>query len=395
MMTIFDILIYVAFAFFASSLAKKSYIYIKENDISPEKWDKYLTYFVLFFALIAGVRWNVGADSLSYAHWFAYPTHEVHEKEPLWWLLVSFIHKTGLHWTIGLAICGFAQIFFVTQALKGYRWILVFLPFVFFGGRYWIDCMNAVRQMMVACGFLWSVRFIYERKIWYYVAFVGCASFFHQSALILLPFYFLYPLIDISDKRYTLIGILIVCVLLGQSPAFQGFAKYFKIVADATDYEGYGLSMSQLLLMGNTDQGLAFGPMMLTYILIPIFIIWFGPQLKEQFTEKIPMFNIWYNLAYFYACGYFLVCNISHLFIRPMMYFELFQMVMATLLLYYLWTEYREYGIRQTVTFLFCFVIALNTVWDVSKSSGNPPLLDTKTYKVFIFHTSKNKPIGI
>lgn len=394
-MLLFDLFIYGFFAWVGYYLAKKSETYVEDNEIPYTSWDKYLIYFVIFFTIIAGIRWNVGADCLSYAYIFSKPDYVPYTKESLWWLLVSFIHKTGFHWTIGLAICGFVQVFFLTQALKNYRWLLVFLPFVFFGGRYWMDCMNAVRQMMVACGFVWASRFIVERKIWYYIAFVACASFIHQSALILLPFYFLYPSIDISAKRFTLIGILIACLVLGQTPAFQSFAQYFKFVADATDYEGYGVSMTQLLLQGQTDLGLSFGPMMLTYILIPIFIIWYGPEIKEQFADKIPMFNIWYNLAYFYACGYFLVCNISHLFIRPMMYFELFQMIMATILLYYLWAEYKEYGIRQTVTLLFCFVISLNTVWDVAKSSGLSPRLETKTYKTFIFHTSKQNPLGL
>ncbi len=47
-MFIIDILIYVFFAFFSSSLAKKSENYIGENDLSSDKWDKYLIWFVVF-----------------------------------------------------------------------------------------------------------------------------------------------------------------------------------------------------------------------------------------------------------------------------------------------------------------------------------------------------------
>lgn len=395
MMAIIDILIYIAFAFLASSLAKKSENYIEENNLPPIKWDKYLTYFVLFFTVIGGIRWNVGADSLSYAYWFAYPQSSEHTKESLWWMLVNFVVSNGLHWTIGLAICSFIQIFFITQTVKAYRWLLVFIPFVFFGGRYWLDCMNAVRQMMVACGFLWASKFIVERKVWHYIIFIGCAYLVHQSAVLLLPFYFMPSYFDITKKRVLLISILLICFVLGQTPAFQGFANTFKHIADLTNYEGYGNTMTQMILKDKTENALSFGPMMLTYLAIPIFIIWYGGQLREAYGKSIKYFNLWFNLAYFYACAYFLVCNINHMFIRPLMYFSLFQMVIAALLLNHLWKEYKLYGLRQSATILFCIIIFLNTGWDVFKASGYPPLQDTKTYKVFLFHTSKQKPIGI
>lgn len=116
MMTIIDILIYVAFAFFASNLAKKSEDYIEDNDIAPSQWDKYLTQFVIFFTIISGIRWNVGSDSITYATIFA-KGMTFDSSEKLWSLLVQTVHSLGLHWAIGLGICGFLQIFFVTKAL--------------------------------------------------------------------------------------------------------------------------------------------------------------------------------------------------------------------------------------------------------------------------------------
>ena len=97
----------------------------------------------------------------------------------------------------------------------------------------------------------------------------------------------------------------------------------------------------------------SFGPMMLSYLLIPICIIWYGSELEEEYCEKIPYFNLWFNFAYLYACGYFLVCNIGHYFIRPVMYFSLFQMVIAAGLLRFLWCDYVNIGRRQIATLFF------------------------------------------
>lgn len=389
MMTIIDIFIYVAFAFFASNLAKKSENYISENNLSPTQWDKYLTYFVLFFTVIGGIRWNVGNDSVSYALIFSYKPIDFESNEKLWTWIVYLFQHFGVHWMFGLAFCAFVQIFFITKILQPYRRLLVFVPFVFFGGRYWPDCMNAVRQMIVGCGFLWASKFIYEKKPILYVGAILIGSLIHQSAIILLPFYFIPNKLDITEKRWLLITILLVCVAVGQVAHLAGLSGYVQTIAGATHYDHYGASMGEMLASGYSDEALSFGPMMLSYLLIPMFIIWFGTELKHKYEDRIPYFNLWFNLAFFYACSYFLVCNLGHIFIRPVMYFSLFQMVIAALLLHHLWTEYIKYGIRQIPTYAFCLIIATNTSWDVVKSSGK--VFEPTTYKVAFFHSDQRK----
>lgn len=389
--TLIDILIYVAFAFLASSLAKKSENYINENEESPLIWDKNLWLFVIFFTIIGGIRWNTGSDSVSYAITFARGEIDPSNKEILWKSIIQVLHAIGIHWIFGLALYAFIQIFLITETLKPYRKLLVFLPFVFFGGRYWLDTMGAVRQMTVACGFLWSSKFIFERKPLYYAAFIVIGSMIHQSALILVPFYFIPNKLQLENKRWILIIVLFACVAIGQTPAFQGFSGYVEMIAGATNYDDKIEGLTELLTSGQYDEALSFGPMMLTYLLIPLFIIWYGPQLKEEYEDEIPYFNLWYNLAYLYACGYFLVCNISHYFIRPMMYFSLFQMVIATMVLQYLWTRFKEYGIGQLACYLFCVVIFTNTAWDVYKASSSGRILESSTYKISFFHDDQKK----
>lgn len=395
MMVIFDILIYVVFAFFASSLAKKSNEYIAVSGESPLAWDKYLWRFILFFTIIGGIRWAVGSDCIAYARIFDHVEIGPSNKEILWKTIVRVIRALGLHWMFGLALYAFIQIFFVTDTLKPYRKLLIFLPFVFFGGRYWMDTMGAVRQMTVACGFLWASRFIFERKALYYAAFIIIGSMIHQSALLLTPFYFMPNKLQLEDKRWLLIFVLFACVIIGRTPAFSALAGYAQIIAGATNYDDKVDGITKLLTSGQTDEALAFGPMMLTYMLIPIFIIWYGPQLKDKYGVKIPYFSLWYNLAYVYACGYFLVCNISHYFIRPMMYFSLFQMVMATMVLDYLWTRFKEVGANQLACHFFCLVIFTNTAWDVYKASTSGRIIESTTYKVSFFHNDQKQWFGL
>lgn len=389
MMAIIDILIYVAFAFLASSIAKKSENYIEETNIEPIHWDKYLTYFVLFFTIIGGIRWNVGSDSITYSAMFSHLPVKFDSSEKLWDYIVYIIQSSGLHWGFGLAFCAFLQILFITKTLQPYRGILIFLSFVFIGGRYWMDCMGAVRQMIVACIFLWASKYIYEKRILYYIGFVSVCSLIHQSAIILLPFALFPSKIDITDKRFTLIIILFGCFILGQISQFSGLASYVQTIAGATDYDLYGKIMSESLQSGYDKEALKFGPRMLSYLLIPLFIIWFGPELRDKYRDKIPLFSLWFNFSFLYSCFYLLVCNLGHIFIRPFMYFSLFQMVMATLVLQYLWTEYKKFGLRQVATITFCLVIAINTCWNVYNASGLP--FETSTYKISFFHKDQQR----
>lgn len=258
-----------------------------------------------------------------------------------------------------------------------------------------MDAMGAVRQMMVACGFLWASKFIYEKNFVKYVLFILVGINIHQSAILLLPFYFIPNKLQIENRRVLLLAFLLGCFVLGKTPAFQSAVGLLQTIAGTTNYENYSEYMSSMLMNGKSDEALNFGPMMLSYLAIPICIIWFAPEMKSRFGKIIPYYDLWYNLAYFYACSYFLVCNLSHLFIRPVLYFSPFQMLMATLLLYYLYKEYHLYGKRQLITIAYCLIICVNTTWDVVKASTSGLEWEITTYKVFFFNSDQRKKINL
>ena len=388
-MFVFDILIYLAFAMIMAYFAKGSvYLYA-----DSKRWDKYLILYILFFSFIAAIRWNTGSDAISYARMFDAGQFPDDTGEFVWLFFVKLIHELGIHWTVAFGILAFVQIYFIVKPLKEYKFILIALPFVLFGGRYWDDLMGAVRQMVIGAMFVWASLYIYKRKLILYFLFVIGASTIHRSALILLPFYFMPTNYRIMDKRYLLIFILIACCLIGQTPAYQGAIGYIQLLTNFVGLDTYTGTVSTLLMQKESAEALAFGPMMLTYLLIPIFIVWYGPELEERYAKKIPYFNLWYNFAYFYSCGYFLVCNISHLFIRPMLYFILFQMILSSLLLYDFFYADKKIRKNPLIIILFCLVISLGTVWNIHKLAGKR--FDSVTYKTFFFHTDDMARFGI
>lgn len=160
-MFLFDILIYVMFAWVMCWFAKTANNY-GEGSLGSKY---YIWYFMLFYTIICGIRYNVGVDSLGYI--IQFKTGKIGEarlEESLWVWFVQAIHRAGIHYTVGMGLVAFVQIYFIVRTLKGYHYILAALPIVLFGSLYFWSMNNGMRQMTAACVFLFASRFIVEKK---------------------------------------------------------------------------------------------------------------------------------------------------------------------------------------------------------------------------------------
>lgn len=395
MMVIIEILIYFFFATVMSWLASLGWKHEREkvsfsedsNDLSvyegsSSHWNVYLTWFVIFFTVIAGIRWNVGSDSIAYAVMFRDNRIAEGSTEPLFQLMIKLVNECGFHFSVGLGLMAFIQIYFITKSLERYQYILIFIPFVLFGGRYWQDLMGACRQMMAACIFMWALKFVVERRMIHYFIIIGICYLIHNSSLLLLPIYFIPVRLRILQHRYILLTILLVCVIIGQSPSFAALASYVEEFAIFIGYDRNATVLSDSLKSDVLGERLSFGPIMLSFLLISMYIIWYGPVLEEKYETQMPQFYLWYNISFFYASAYFLVCNLGHIFIRPIQYLELAQMYMTSLTLWYLLTEWKQYGGRPLSAILFIVIVELTLTWGIVKSGASHNIL---VYKTFFF----------
>ena len=362
-----ELFIYLLFASIMSYLAWVSRRAQEAGLYKIDEMDPYLWGYIFFFTFIGGFRWSVGGDSITYAKHFAFGTPEVRSGEWIWYYLTNGIHNLGLPWETGQIVCSFLQIFFIVYALKEYRYLLVFIPFVLFGGRYWGDLCGATRQMMVACAFIWTSKFITDRKMVKFLLFIFVAQFLHHSALFLLPFYFIPLNGDWYKKQWLLTSILLICVLLGQIEYFSSYIGSWTKIAEFADYEQHASNMDRML--SQDSERLSFGITMMSFLLIPLFIIWYGPHLKRISLHN-KYFNLWYNLSFIYAATYFVLCNLGHLFIRPVLYLSLFQMIMAALVLYYLIGRYKLLSTNLLTAIVFCFIISISTAWSIHLANG-------------------------
>lgn len=388
MLFIFDVLVYVFFAFVMSYMASMSYK--STPKVVPSKpLDKWLWAYILFFTLISAVRWDVGVDSTSYFRSFAIfnlGASAREGEEQFWTFLVKSVYDLGCHPSVGLGITAFLQVFFIVLALKHNRRVLIYIPFLLFGSRYFLDMSNAVRQMIAASIFFYSCQFIIKKQLWKYVVCILAASCFHKSAIVLIVFYLIPNKWDVSKYRYILLVLLATCLIMGLTPALQSFLSRVQYLTLLLGYNGYEDRVSLMLGGGYSDEKLGFGPMMLSYLIISVYVTWYGPILKKKYGAEYPAFNLWYIFANVYACAFFLVCNVSHIFIRPLMYFELFQMVLASMILMlFITTRYKD----SLISIFFYCTVAIGTLWNLYKVQDQSQ--ESARYKVFFLHEEEVK----
>lgn len=372
---ILELFIYIFFAWVMYSLARRSVLYNKNST----KLDGYLWCYVLFFTIISAIRWRVGVDSTSYIEIFRNGIVREGSKEYIWDWLVLLIHHLGFHFVVGTAIIAFIQIFFLCKGIQSYKYILVWLPIALFGGRYYLVLMNGVRQMTVACGYVFLIKYILERKPLRFLIGIFLLSYIHNSAILLLPTYFLtyIPFKKFPNRRILCLAILLICFAIGQTSSLQGVFKYLEQVLVVAGYDQYTDFYSNVL-DGQGAEQLSFGPIMLSFLICPMALIWYAPKLYRAYGEVIPSFKLWYFLAFFYSCAYFLVCNVSHMMIRPFQYFELFQAIMLALLLHYFSTNMKQYQIHL---YLLIFVLWVCTIIGIYKACNSP--IEFAIYKTF------------
>lgn len=384
-MFLLDVLIYVLFALVMIYFAKKSEQYYPRINNA----DFYLKFYIISFAIISGVRWGVGTDFFSYATQFDKGVSAINltnrSSEVLWIKFVELFSQLDLHFSLGMGLVGLVQFLFIYLSLKKWKVLFAFLPIVIFGGWFDLALWNGMRQMIVACVFVYISKWIVERKFWKYILVVWLMHYIHNSALILIPLYFLPLKIQFSGKRNICMILFVICFILGQTPQFQNFVGLFTDFAQMFGYEDY-VTQINAKLSGKDLETRALGPTMISYAILCFAVIFYSPKLKITFAEKIPYFELWYNFSLIYSYGFFLFCNVSHIFLRPLSYFMMFLMLMLTLLLAYFKI------IRDKKKYVLLVVLLwIGLVWTVFKLSTTNDF-NFITYK-FIWNHSLNEII--
>lgn len=203
------------------------YLYLKHKNILFV----IISFLLLFF--ISAFRYGIGIDYLKiYVKMFNFIASGLSVDWDIGtiWLckLILLFSKDYIYFFI---ITAFITLFFIYKGIL--KWsdcpVLVLLLFVF-SGEY-IASFNAVRQYMAVGIFVYSIKFIIDGNFRKYLIFNVIGGFFHNSAFILIPIYF----IRYFNPKKTNQLILIVCTII----LLPVLSKLFYTVLGFTKYESY------------------------------------------------------------------------------------------------------------------------------------------------------------
>lgn len=292
---------------------------------------------ICLFAFISGVRYKTGIDYLSYLEEYKKLQTIGIAKETLesgFVFISKLFADAGLHFSFYFAFWAALQIGFVYYALRNNKYLLPFVGLCVMLGSYYLNWMNGIRQSVVACAFIFIIELIEKKNLWQYMLLIVLMSLCHRSALFLLPVYFLFVR-DwgglLCNKKLTL-TILLLCVFLGITPTWLHFIEYLDRVLYIIGYEDYSERIA--IMTEENLRDMSWGPGRLSIFLSGVMIIWYYSAMRDYFAEDNKVYA--YSLLFFIGiCLYNLFANTSHIFLRPIGYFTIFQLPLTAYLLYY------------------------------------------------------------
>lgn len=369
----------VVYSFTALILYQLALPYLNPN-CSRKFWTADMIWSVIVIAFIAGARYKVGVDYIGYLNSY----NEILSGEELYrddfeigFLLISrLLAILDAHFFFFFALWASVQIGFVYSAMKDSRYIIPYLALCIMLGPYFLTWMNGIRQTVVACAFVWAVRFIKEQRLKPYLLFIALAYTIHHSALILLPFYLLGRKKEVSDTTAKNLIILFICIFLGSTPTWISSLSFLGPLLDTVGFDRYG-GVFDAMNEGVTKLvRFDWGPTKIAALLLEILIIIYYPKMRKQFQQtKIDMFFLLFFIG---ICWYYLVMNTVHQMIRPTEYFTIFRLPMTAYLLYYL-----KKVIRREDIFLFACILCFSYIAiTIYKGYINP----VDSYSTVLYH---------
>jgi hypothetical protein len=307
---------------------------------------------LFLFAIIAGVRYNVGVDYLTYLNYYNNALGGltfIRERgiEEGYIFVTSLFAYLGLHPVFYFGFLAVLQLIFILWAFRLEREIVPFLLVLIMLGGYFFTWMNGIRQMIAACSFVWSIKFIKDKKPIKYTLCVIFAYLWHHSALFLIPFYlFAYDKL-IWKRSYINLFVFFLCYYIGSSPFWvTSFSGYRDIIL-LSGYDNY-VEMTDNLLNPENFHSFNWGPRMISKFIINVIIIYTYPKIRSLFIDT--NFDLLFKFFLIGVCFYNLFMNVGSLFLRPSLYFTLFTLPM---------TAFTMVGLLKNRSFLLFAILSI------------------------------------
>lgn len=171
---------------------------------------------VFLFVFFFGFRGFVGTDWYLYYDYYYYFLNDSNHRdvEPGFAFLARFIRYLGCNYHLFVLIITIIQGILLDNFLKKYSTNIP-LSYAVLIAVFPLLIIDLLRNFLSILIFLQSIRYIVERKLFYFLLIVFIALLFHSTAVLLLPFYFLSKRVIGKKTILLLFGIGLIFYILG------------------------------------------------------------------------------------------------------------------------------------------------------------------------------------
>ncbi len=299
-------------SFFARYAARPALILGGSVSVRPNKLLAFGAMIVL--VLVSGLRANIG-DTYVYRETFEeniFSLDYVLEQKDIGFgflqmLLKNFVSQDPQVMIFATALITNVLILFV---FYNYSRMIEISLYVYVTGGLFLVSMNGIRQVLAAAIAFIAIKYLLEGNLMKYALIILFASLFHQSALVLLPIYFL-----VRSKAWSKATIALIILSVVIVAGFEQFSSLLFAALQDTQYGEY---------KDFSEGGASFLRTAVTAV--PIIIAYLG---RKKLKEIFPASDYIVNMSLL-GLVFMLMSTQNWIFARVSIYFELYNLILIS-----------------------------------------------------------------
>lgn len=342
-------LVYI-FSTFSRYFSKAS---LENTSPVPVKLNKALVVGTLLtLVLISGLRSNIGD---TYVYKSIYEANDFtweyikSQKDIGFGILQMFLKKLSNDPQIMIFTTALITNSLIIFVLATYSRMFEISTYVYITGGFFLVSMNGIRQTLAAAIIFTGTKFLIEGNWFKYILVVLFASLFHQSALILIPIYFIVRYKAWSKATYILLLVSILIVI--------GYEQFTVLLFSAIEDSQYGHYAEF------KEGGANF--MRVVVDLVPLLIAFIG---RNKLREIFPQSDYIVNMALI-GFLFMIISTQNWIFARFSLFFTLYQLILISWIIKLFRKKDQKFIYFALIIcyFLYYFyenVISLNTIYN-------------------------------
>ncbi|WP_338789105.1 EpsG family protein [Metabacillus sp. FJAT-53654] len=314
-MTIFWInltLVYM-FTLFARFISKP--LSLGSNFVSPNKLFVFLA--ISSLVLVSGLRNNIG-DTYFYMHSYTESDftweYVVTNKDPGFGILQMLLQTISEDPQLLIFITALITNLLIGITLYKYSRMIELSFYVYITAGIFTVSMNGIRQFLAASIIFIATKYILNGDFKKYSLIVILASTIHQSALILIPIYFI-----VRREAWTKVTFLLFALAIFIVMGFNQFSEMLFASLEDTQYSNYS----------TFDEGGANNIRALVEA-VPVIIAFLG---RKKLREMWPKSDIIVNLSII-SLIFMIIATQNWIFARFNIYFSLYNLILISWIIY-------------------------------------------------------------